>query len=83
MTLITINILGKAIIKPLNPRHNNIKPLSDIPKSWKFLKVYSHSLQNNYNQSGIKVYEVKDKTLRFSMFRDGCFYEYCGKLELI
>lgn len=26
--------------------------------------------------------EVKDKTLRYSVYRDGCFYPYYGKLEV-
>lgn len=27
--------------------------------------------------------EIKDKTLRYSVYRDGCFYPYYGKLEII
>lgn len=25
----------------------------------------------------------KDKTLRYSVYRDGCFYPYYGKLEVV
>lgn len=31
----------------------------------------------------IEIYEAKDKTLRYSVYRDGCFYPYYGKLEII
>lgn len=37
---------------------------------------------NAYNSGCVSIYEAKDKTLRYSVYRDGCFYPYYGKLEV-
>lgn len=37
---------------------------------------------NAYNIGCVSIYEAKDKTLRYSVYRDGCFYPYYGKLEV-
>lgn len=34
------------------------------------------------NQEESRGNEAKDKTLRYSVYRDGCFYPYYGKLEV-
>lgn len=39
-------------------------------------------LSNAYNSGCVSIYEAKDKTLRYSVYRDGCFYPYYGKLEV-
>lgn len=31
----------------------------------------------------VSIYEAKNKTLRYSVYRDGCFYPYYGKLEVV
>ena len=59
---------------------SNVKPLRDTPKCYKKLGVFRHNLGNAYNSDLITIYEVKNKGLRFSMYRDGCFYEYYGKI---
>ncbi len=73
----------EAYIEPLNKRSHRIQPLKDIPKTWEKIGVYSHSLENAYNQSLISIYKAKGGSLRFSLYRDGCFYEYCGKINFI
>lgn len=73
----------KAKISPLNKRHHSIQPLKDIPKSWIQINLYETSLNNRYNQSLMRVYKTQKDGLRFSMFRDGCFFEYCGRIEFI
>ena len=40
-------------------------------------------LSNAYNSGCVSIYEAKDKTLRYSVYRDGCFYPYYGKLEVV
>ena len=40
-------------------------------------------LSNDYNSGCVSVYRAKDNTLRYSVYRDGCFYAYYGKLEII
>jgi hypothetical protein len=86
--IITLNHWqGKNDVKvdmiPLNKNHRYIKPLKDIPKSWKKIGLSGYSLNNNYNQSLMEIYTAKDNTLRFSVYRDGCFFQYCGKLVII
>lgn len=39
-------------------------------------------LSNAYNSGCVSIYEAKAKTLRYSVYRDGCFYPYYGKLEV-
>ena len=55
------------------------RPLPDVPKTWKKIG-YIHV--EKYPTAIIKLYEAKDKTLRWSRFVDGCFYEFHGKVEL-
>ena len=40
-------------------------------------------LSNAYNSGCVSIYEAKDKTLRYSVYQDGCFYPYYGKIELV
>jgi len=57
------------------------KPLGEIPKSYKKISVLSHNIGNNYNSSIITIYQTKDKTFRYEIYRDGSFYPYYGKIE--
>ena len=63
------------------------KPMSDIPKSWKESKIeYVEALASNYNSGLLTIYKVYGNdniTLRYSIYRDGCFYPYCGILTKV
>lgn len=60
------------------------RPLADTPKPYKQIGGFvSKELSNAYNSGCVSIYEAKDKTLRYSVYRDGCFYPYYGKLEII
>lgn len=48
------------------------RPLRDTPKPYKQIGGFVAK----------ELYEAKDKTLRYSVYRDGCFYPYYGKLEV-
>jgi len=60
------------------------KPLKDCPK--RYLKNGIESvpaLTNNYNNGLMTIYEVYGNdniTLRYSIYVDGCFHPYYGKL---
>lgn len=58
--------------------------LADTPKTYKRIGGFvAKELSNAYNSGCVSIYEAKDKTLRYSVYRDGCFYPYYGKLEII
>jgi hypothetical protein len=59
------------------------KPLADVPKTYKFIKVCSHSVGNLYNSSTLRLYKAADSSLRYEIYRDGCFYPYYGKLVFL
>lgn len=60
------------------------RPLSDTPKPYKQIGVFvAKELSNAYNSGCVSIYEAKDKTLRYSVYRDGCFYPYYVKLEVL
>lgn len=60
------------------------RPLADTPKPYKQIGGFvAKELSNAYNSGCVSIYEAKDKTLRYSVYRDGCFYPYYGKLEII
>lgn len=60
------------------------RPLADTPKTYKRIGGFvAKELSNAYNSGCVTIYEAKDKTLRYSVYRDGCFYPYYGKLEII
>lgn len=59
------------------------RPLRDTPKTYKQIGGFvAKELSNAYNSGCVSIYEAKDKTLRYSVYRDGCFYPYYGKLEV-
>lgn len=58
-------------------------PLRDTPKTYKRIGGFvARELSNAYNGGRVSIYEAKDKTLGYSVYRDGCFYPYYGKLEV-
>lgn len=58
-------------------------PLGDTPKTYKRIGGFvAKELSNDYDGGCVSIYEAKDKTLRYSVYRDGCFYPYYGKLEV-
>lgn len=60
------------------------RPLADTPKTYKRIGGFvTKELSNAYNSGCVSIYEAKDKTLRYSVYRDGCFYPYYGKLGII
>ena len=60
------------------------RPLRDTPKTYKQIGGFvAKELSNAYNSGCVSIYEAKEKTLRYSVYRDGCFYPYYGKLEVV
>lgn len=60
------------------------RPLRDTPKTYKKIGGFvAKELSNAYNSGCVTIYEAKDRTLRYSVYRDGCFYPYYGKLVII
>lgn len=58
-------------------------PLRDTPKTYKQIGGFvAKELSNAYNSGCVSIYEAKDKTLGYSVYRDSCFYPYYGKLEV-
>ena len=57
--------------------------LGDCPTTYKRLKVITHNIGNNYNPGHLTLYKAKDNSLRYEIYRDGCFYPYYGKFEFI
>lgn len=59
------------------------RPLADTPKTYKRIGGFvARELSDAYNGGCVSIYEAKDKTLGYSVYRDGCFYPYHGKLEV-
>ena len=56
-------------------------PKGECPASYKKITTLGHNIGNNYNPSWLTLYQAKDKTLRYEIYRDGCFYPYYGKFE--
>lgn len=74
--------IGQRICKKV--RIYKGEPLIDTPKTYKKTGGFvAKELSNDYNSGCVSVYRAKDNTLRYSVYRDGCFYAYYGKLEII
>jgi hypothetical protein len=59
-------------------------PLADTPKTYRQIGGFvAKELSNAYNSGCVSIYEAKDKTLRYPVYRDGCFYPYYGKLGVV
>jgi hypothetical protein len=63
-----------AILYKGKPRAEN------PPKSWGDRMIIMHSLGNLYNPGWMEYYPKVDKYL---IYRDGCFYPYVGKIEIL
>jgi len=59
------------------------KPLADPPKTYKKIEPIWHSLGSDYNSDLLVLYLARDKTFRYEIYRDGCFYPYYGRIEFI
>lgn len=63
------------------------KPKKTIPKSWKKIKhICIDQLSSSYNTGYFTIYtnpSCKANEYMYSTYRDGCFYEICGKIMLI
>ena len=79
MKKIEVILNRKFPVTLLNPR-----PLKDCPKSYYKLGVFEHNLGNLYNPSWLVLYtygkNINSKSLRYEIYRDGCFWPYYGKL---
>lgn len=79
MKKIEVILNKKFSVTLLNPR-----PLKDCPKSYYKLGVFEHNLGNLYNPSWLVLYTygktINSKSLRYEIYRDGCFWPYYGKL---
>lgn len=79
MKKIEVILNKKFSVTLLNPR-----PLKDCPKSYYKLGVFEHNLGNLYNPSWLVLYtygkNINSKSLRYEIYRDGCFWSYYGKL---
>ena len=58
-------------------------PKSDVPETYKENGLLSHNIGNNYNPSLLRLYKARDNSLRYGIYRDGCFYAYYGRFEFI
>jgi hypothetical protein len=58
------------------------RPLPDAPKTWKKVDVFTHNIGNAYNSHLITIYKAKDGTLRYEIYRDGCFYAFYGRITI-
>lgn len=58
-------------------------PLSDVPITYKEVKVCYHNIGNLYNPYWLTLFIAKDKTYRYEIYRDGCIYPYYGKIKFI
>ena len=56
------------------------RPLRDVPKTYKEVKVCSHNIGNMYNPSILTLYRARDGSLRYEIYRDGSFFPYYGKI---
>jgi hypothetical protein len=60
------------------------RPLRDVPSSYKECGGFvANELSSLYNSGVVTVYKARDGGLRYEVYRDGSFYPYYGKLEII
>lgn len=60
------------------------RPLCDVPSSYKECGGFvANELSSSYNSGVVTIYKAKNGGLRYGVYRDGCFYPYYGKLEII
>lgn len=59
------------------------RPLGDTPETYERIGGFvAKELSDAYNGGCVSICEAKDKTLGYSVYRDGCFYPCYGKLEV-
>lgn len=59
-------------------------PLANTPKTYRRIGGFvAKELSSAYNGGCVTIYGAKDKTLGYPVYRDGCFYPYYGKLEIM
>ncbi len=54
------------------------KSLSDPPKTYKKIGVYSHNIGNAYNPDIMSIYKTKQNVLKYEIYRDGSFFPFYG-----
>lgn len=60
------------------------RPLCDTPSSYKECGGFvANELSSLYNSGVVTIYKARNGELRYGVYRDGCFYPYYGKLEII
>ena len=59
------------------------RPLMDRPKTYKLIKIISHSIGSNYNPGTMTIFRAKDGSLRYEIYRNGSFAPYYGRIEFI
>ena len=59
------------------------RPLADTPKTWNVLDSFMlvEMPTTRYNSNVFTLYRAKDGTLRYSVYRDGCFYAFHGRIN--
>lgn len=56
-------------------------PLGDTPRTYRRIGGFvAEGLSSAYNGGCVSIYEARDKTPGYSVYRDGCFYPYYGEL---
>lgn len=58
-------------------------PKRQCPSTYRLYEVVGHDIGDLYNPSTLRLYLAKDKTLRYEIYRSGCFFPYYGKIELL
>ena len=58
------------------------EPKQETPKTWKKIRImkFKEFPSDNYNTNVFSIYITTTRSLRYSVYHDGCFYEYYGKL---
>lgn len=60
------------------------RPLRDTPSSYKECGGFvANELSSFYNSGVVTIYKARNGGLRYEVYRDGSFYPYYGKLEII
>ena len=76
-------LAGVAYTKAvMSSRGRRFRPRGEKPKTYKDCGGFvCPELSSPYNSGCVHVYKASDGTYRFSVYRDGCFYPYYGKIE--
>jgi len=55
-------------------------PRREIPKTYKQVGSFCHQFGNSYNSDLGDLYQNRRGDLYYSIYRDGCFWPYVGKM---